>query len=128
MTASLIEHFSALNDPRVERNKAHALIDIIMLTVSAVASGANGWEAIEDFGKEKLDWLRQFVPLKNGVPSHDCIAYVVRGHWKRKIRKRRHPSNEPAQIRQTATPFLHKLSNQFLLCLTQPLSFLHSIN
>ncbi len=77
MTTSLIEHFSALNDPRVERNKAHALIDIIMLTVSAVASGANGWEAIEDFGKEKLDWLRQFVPLKNGVPSHNCIAYVL---------------------------------------------------
>jgi len=48
-----------------------------MLTVSAVASGADGWGAIEDFGKEKLDWLRQFVPLKNRVPSHDCIAYVL---------------------------------------------------
>ncbi len=48
-----------------------------MLTVSAVASGANGWEAIEDFGEERLDGLQQFVPLKNGVPSHDCIAYVL---------------------------------------------------
>ncbi len=64
MTASLIEHFSALDDPRIERNKAHALIDIIVLSISAVASGANGWEGIEEFGKEKLDGLRQFVPLK----------------------------------------------------------------
>ena len=45
--------------------------------VSAMASGADGWEAIEDFGKEKLDWLRKYVPLENGVPSHDCIAYVL---------------------------------------------------
>jgi DDE_Tnp_1-associated len=50
VTACLIEHFSALVDPRIERNKSHALIDIIVLTVSAMASGADGWEAIEDFG------------------------------------------------------------------------------
>lgn len=77
MTACLIEHFSSLEDPRIERNKSHALIDIIVLTVSAMASGADGWEAIEDFGKEKLDWLRNYIPLENGVPSHDCIAYVL---------------------------------------------------
>jgi predicted transposase YbfD/YdcC len=77
VAASLVEHFSSLNDPRLERNKLHALIDIIVLTVSAVASGAEGWEAIEQFGREKLEWLRKYVPLKNGVPSHDCIAYVI---------------------------------------------------
>lgn len=77
MAADLIEHFSSLEDPRIERNKAHALIDIIVLTVCAVASGADGWEAIEQFGKEKLNWLRRYVPLVNGVPSHDCIAYVL---------------------------------------------------
>jgi predicted transposase YbfD/YdcC len=77
VTACLIEHFSPLDDPRIDRKKLHKLIDIIVLSVSAVASGADGWEAIEDFGKEKLDWLRKFVPLENGVPSHDCIAYVL---------------------------------------------------
>ena len=77
MAADLIDHFSALKDPRIERNKAHALIDIVVLTVCAVASGADGWEAIEQFGKEKLDWLRQYVPLVNGVPSHECIGYVL---------------------------------------------------
>jgi hypothetical protein len=54
VTASLIEHFASLEDPRIDRNKFHALFDIIVLTVCAMASGAGGWEAIEQFGKEKL--------------------------------------------------------------------------
>jgi len=78
MSASLVECFSHLEDPRLDRNKLHALTDIIVLTICAVASGADGWEAIEDFGQNKLDWLRQYVPLANGIPSHDCIAYVLR--------------------------------------------------
>lgn len=77
MKPDLIEHFSSLPDHRIDRNKSHMLIDIIVLVICAVASGANGWEAIEQFGKEKLEWLRKYVPLENGVPSHDCIAYVM---------------------------------------------------
>ena len=77
MSASLLDHFSSLEDPRIERNKRHALLDILVLVVSAVCSNAKGWEAIEDFGHAKLDWLRQYVPLVNGVPSHDCIEYVM---------------------------------------------------
>ncbi len=77
MISSFIEHFSELQDPRIERKKLHALMDILVLTVCAVASGAEGWEAITEFGHAKLDWLRRFIPLKNGVPSHDCIAYVI---------------------------------------------------
>jgi predicted transposase YbfD/YdcC len=77
VTASFIEHFASLDDPRIDRKKLHSLMDIITLTVCAVASGAEGWEAIEEFGKEKLDWLRKYIALENGVPSHDCIAYVL---------------------------------------------------
>lgn len=77
MNCSLVEHFSSLNDPRIERKKLHQLMDIIVLTVCATLSGGQGWEAIEEFGHNKLSWLRQFVPLKNGIPSHDCIAYVI---------------------------------------------------
>jgi len=74
---SILTHFAPLEDPRIERNKLHALSDIVLLTVCAVVSGADGWEAIEDFGQEKLAWLRRFAPFKNGIPSHDCIANVV---------------------------------------------------
>jgi DDE_Tnp_1-associated len=50
MIGSFIEHFSKLQDPRIERKKLHALMDILVLTICAVASGAEGWEAIAEFG------------------------------------------------------------------------------
>ena len=77
MTISFIEHFSELEDSRIERKKLHALSDILVLVVCAMISGAEGWEDIAAFGHSKLEWLKRFVPLKNGVPSHDCIAYVI---------------------------------------------------
>ncbi len=77
MSASISQHFSPLQDPRVKRNKLHALPDIILLPVCAVVSGADGWEAIKEFGREKREWLRQFAPFKNEVPSHDGIAIVL---------------------------------------------------
>src|ERR687894_2969669 len=77
MTATLIEHFSDLKDPRDDKNKKHELMDILFLVIAAVIGGAEGWEAIETFGKEKLDWLRKYFPFANGVPSHDCIRMVM---------------------------------------------------
>lgn len=74
MALSLQEVFSTLEDPRVER---HKLLDILILTICAVISGAEGWEAIEQFGKDKEAWLRQWLDLENGIPSHDCIARVI---------------------------------------------------
>ena len=53
MSLSLQEAFSSLEDPRIERHKRHQLLDIIVLTICAVVSGAEGREAIEAFGKEK---------------------------------------------------------------------------
>jgi DDE family transposase len=50
MIGSFIEHFSKLQDPRIERKKPHALMDILVLTICAVASGAEGWEEIAEFG------------------------------------------------------------------------------
>ena len=74
---TLIEHFSKLEDPRVERNKKHELIDVVVLCVCAVVSGANGWSDIEEFGHAKLEWLRRYVPLANGVPVDDTIARII---------------------------------------------------
>src|SRR5438270_246650 len=54
MTATFIEHFSVLKDPRDDKNKKHQLMDILFLVIAAVISGAEGWEAIETFGQEKL--------------------------------------------------------------------------
>lgn len=70
---ALIDHFSDLKDPRIDRNKRHKLIDIVSISICAVICGANTWEQIEEYGKTKYDWLKQFLELPNGIPSHDTI-------------------------------------------------------
>jgi predicted transposase YbfD/YdcC len=72
--ASLTEHFAILEDPRAEHLTDHKLIDIIMVAICAVICGAETWTDIELFGNERLDWLRQFLELKNGIPSHDTFG------------------------------------------------------
>jgi predicted transposase YbfD/YdcC len=75
---SLVECLSVVEDPRIDRTKAHSLLDILVLSVLAVLCGAEGWEDIELFGKIRLSWLRKFIKLNNGVPSHDTISRVFR--------------------------------------------------
>lgn len=75
---SLTECFSHIEDPRIERTKQHLLIDIICLAVLAVIAGAEGWEDIEEFGRQRQDWLKQFLRLPGGIPSHDTISRVFR--------------------------------------------------
>jgi predicted transposase YbfD/YdcC len=70
------EHFSKVSDPRVERTKEHKLIDIIAIAICAVICGAEGWVDIELFGKSKLPWLKTFLELPNGIPSHDTFGRV----------------------------------------------------
>jgi len=70
--------FEEVPDPRrTTRNKLHELPDIIMLTLCAVICGCEDWVAIEDFGHESETWLRKFLPLNNGIPSHDTISDVM---------------------------------------------------
>jgi predicted transposase YbfD/YdcC len=67
--------FSELDDPRKERHSSrHLLIDILVLTILAVICGADSWVAVERFGYSKEEWLKQFLELPNGIPSHDTIG------------------------------------------------------
>lgn len=75
---SLVECMSVVEDPRVYRTKAHYLQDILFLSVLAVLCGADGWEDIELFAKLRFSWLKKFIRLRNGVPSHDTISRVFR--------------------------------------------------
>lgn len=77
MSTTFLKHFDSITDPRIERCKKHNLLDILLLAISAVLSGAEGWEDIEDFGNLKLDWLRQYRPFEAGIPKHDTIARVI---------------------------------------------------
>lgn len=70
------EHFSKVTDPRVDRTKEHKLIDMIGIAICAVICGAEGWTDIENFGNSKLPWLKTFLELPNGIPSHDTFGRV----------------------------------------------------
>lgn len=74
--ATITEHFSELKDPRVDRTKLHLLHDIIVIAICAAICGADTWVDIENFGKAKHDWLKQFLELPNGIPSHDTFGRV----------------------------------------------------
>ncbi len=73
---TIADHFAEIEDPRVERTRQHKLIDIITIAICAVICGAEGWTDIETYGLAKYEWLKQFLELPNGIPSHDTFARV----------------------------------------------------
>lgn len=74
---SLKDYFADLPDQRLDRCKDHALIDILMIAILATLCGAEYFTDMETFGQAKYDWLKTFLALKNGIPSHDTFARVL---------------------------------------------------
>ncbi len=64
---TISDYFSEIKDPRIERTKRHQLIDIMTITICAVISGADSFVEIEEYGKAKYKWLKQFLQLPNGI-------------------------------------------------------------
>jgi predicted transposase YbfD/YdcC len=74
--ASLLEYFAAIPDPRIERSRLHPLQSILTLVLLAVICGADSFVGVEEFGLGKEAWLRTFLDLPHGIPSHDTIGRV----------------------------------------------------
>jgi predicted transposase YbfD/YdcC len=77
-SGGLIKHFSNMTDPRVDRSKRHLLIDIIVIGICAVICGADTWTEMEGYGRSKYEWLKGFLELPEGIPSHDTFGRVFR--------------------------------------------------
>jgi len=75
-TASILEHFAEVQDPRVEYLVDHQLIDIITIALCAVIAGADNWTEVTEFGQGKQDWFAEFLELPHGIPSHDTFGRV----------------------------------------------------
>src|SRR6266704_4507311 len=71
-----LKYFAELSDPRVERNREHRLEEILLIAIAAVLSGAESWNDIEDYGQAKREWLKTFLTLPSGIPSHDTFNRV----------------------------------------------------
>lgn len=72
----ITEHFGKVQDPRIGNATRHKLIDIIVIGVCAVICGADGWSDVALFGKSKQKWLKTFLELPHGIPSHDTFGRV----------------------------------------------------
>ncbi len=75
-SASLIEHLSVLEDPRIDRAKRHSLTDALTIAICAIVGGADSWTDVEMFGNSKRQWFDSFLELPNGIPSHDTFGRV----------------------------------------------------
>src|SRR5262245_5666382 len=74
---SFTRYFAELPDTRVARTRRHRLDDILGVALCAVICGADSFEQIERFGKARHDWLRRFLELRGGIPSHDTFNRVL---------------------------------------------------
>lgn len=74
---AVTRYFRRLRDPRLNRRKLHLLMDIIVIALCAVIAGANDWQQVATFARHRVDWLRTFLALPNGIPSHDTFERVL---------------------------------------------------
>jgi hypothetical protein len=73
---SIMSHFAALEDPRSPTQRRHLLGEMLVMAIAATLSGADGWVGVATFAKAKETWLRTFLTLPHGIPSHDCFGRV----------------------------------------------------
>jgi hypothetical protein len=66
---SPLVYFSGLTDPRVERTREHRPDDILFMAIASVICEADDWNDMEEFGKSKEEWLRNFLLLPDGILS-----------------------------------------------------------
>jgi predicted transposase YbfD/YdcC len=73
------DYFAPLTDPRCPAapNSRHLLMDILIIAVCAVISGAEGWEDIEEYGKSQEKWFTDLLDLPHGIPGHDTFRRVL---------------------------------------------------
>jgi hypothetical protein len=75
---SISEYFSQLEDPRIERNLLHPLLNIIVIAICAVICGAENWVDVELYGNLKKEWLGKYLELTHKIPSNDTFGRVFR--------------------------------------------------
>lgn len=77
LSGTFLEHFVAIEDPRTNNhNRRHELHDVLVITILGTICGADTWIEICDFAHAKIDWLKTFLKLPNGVPSHDTFGRI----------------------------------------------------
>lgn len=74
---TFLAHLATVPDPRIERTRRHPLVDILAITLLATLCGADAYTEIAQYGRTHEAWLRSFLELPNGIPSHDTFERVL---------------------------------------------------
>ncbi len=74
--SSLLAHLGQVPDPRLERRRFHALVDVLVVGVCTLLCGGETFNDMEAFGNAKQEWLKTFLQLTHGIPSHDTFNRV----------------------------------------------------
>ena len=77
-TTKLIKVLNRIPDIRQQSKVLHSLVDIVFIAIVATVAGADDWESMQFFAQDNIDWFRKYIPLTNGVPSHDTIERVFK--------------------------------------------------
>lgn len=72
----LLECFDEIEDPRIDRTLDHKLIDILVIGLCSMITIGENFTDMETFGKAKYEWLKTFLELPKGIPSHDTFNRV----------------------------------------------------
>jgi predicted transposase YbfD/YdcC len=73
-----LDYFDDLKDHRIERKKLHPIKEILIVTLFGVISGCESFEDLEDYGQQKIEFLRKFAGFENGIPSDDTLRRFYR--------------------------------------------------
>ena len=73
---TLRDQFALINDDRQPGKVRHVLPDVLLSALCAMLCGCDDFSAMATFAKHRLEWLREFLPMKQGPPSHDIYRNV----------------------------------------------------
>lgn len=73
----LLSWIEIIEDSRQQTKVRHCLKDILVIVLFATLANADSWEEIEDFARNNEEYLRRYIGLKNGIPSHDTIQRAM---------------------------------------------------
>ena len=74
---SLLISFEDIEYPHIDRTKKYPIKEIFLLILAGVICGVQSWCGVNEFGNDRLEWLRKYYPYESGIPSHDAIGRVM---------------------------------------------------
>ena len=75
---TLTEAFTGLDDPRTGPAQRHDLTEMILMALCAVLCGADSWVDVAEWAEDNEAWLKRYLVLEHGTPSHDTFGRVFR--------------------------------------------------